>query len=678
MRRSMKASRNRILAIAASILLSGSAVAAAAAPAQAITLPANKVVVNSPGTQATSPIATAVVPITATESDLTATLSYTVTSVPAGPITITTTTGPDNTTASITGTFTAPYSGQVTVTATAAPTLTSSGGTASVQFTWTAANTIAFPANPGTQTTQVGTAVAGPTITATDNATGATLAYTSATLPPGLAINAATGVITGTPTKRGTYAVTVTATDQTGATASSKFTWKVTPNVIAVKVKAPATAWVGVPVRVQATATDSAPGETVTWTARNLPAGLTISKTTGLISGRPTAARTVTSTVTARDAYGVTGSATVVFRIAQGVIIPNPGAQATTVGMWKILAPIRATDGVPGDRPSYSATGLPAGMGFIASPMLFYGWPSAPGIYRVTIHEQGSRGSISAMTFKLTVKSAPDRGATGQIQLALDGKCLQDPGGRTASGTRVEIGNCVPGATERWTVVSDGTIRVSGRCLDIAGAGSASGRQVQLSGCGNANPRQVWAQGTRGELINPASGLCLTDPGSSRRNGTVATMGACHVKSYEQWTLPAQPVLTALGGSCADDHYSEGNNGAVVDMFWCNGTPGQDWSFRADGTIRPDLYSNKCMTVRGRLGAVGTKIVLWACSSSDQGQKWTVFRTSAVSSELRLGGVCLAIPSMTTARGTLLETNGTQLITSRCGNNDPRDQWHIE
>lgn len=155
-------------------------------------------------------------------------------------------------------------------------------------------------------------------------------------------------------------------------------------------------------------------------------------------------------------------------------------------------------------------------------------------------------------------------------RLALDGKCLQDPGGRTASGTRVRIENCVPGATERWTVVADGTIRVNFRCLDIAGAGSSSA--------------------------------------------------------------------------------------------------GQAWTFETDGTLR--MFGSKCLTVRGK------KAVIWTCGAAGN-QKWTVVRTGAMSSVLTQGGVCLAVPSLTAAKGTLLEPIFTQLITSKCSTTDPRDLWHI-
>lgn len=680
MHRSIRASRNRILALGAGILVSGSVLAAAALPAQAAqaapvppVLPANAITLTNPGPQTTDPIATALAAVTATESDPTATLVFSVTSTPAGPFTISQPAAAGGTTVDVTGAFTAAYSGTVTVTATAAATLASSGGTASENFTWTAKNNTVTVTRPANQATPVGIAVPTLTVAAADSGgTAFPLTFSSATLPPGLTINATTGVISGTPSKRGTYAVTVKAADTTGAAGTATFTWVIAANTIAVQAKAPAGAWVGVPVSVQPTATDPAPGEaaTLTWRAANLPAGLTINPRTGLISGRPTAPRTVTSTVTVTDSYGDAGSARVTFRIAVGVIIPDPGAQVTTVGQWKILAPIQATDGVPGDRPSYSATGLPAGMGFLASPMLLYGWPYIPGIYRVTVHERGSRGSVDAMTFKLTVKSVAAASATGQIHLALDGKCLQDPGDRTANGTPVRIEPCAAGPTERWTIESDTTIRVSGRCLTVSGTGSYAGRELQLARCGRANPRQLWTEGTRGELIGIASGLCATDPGSSKRNGTVPTLGACHVKSYEQWTLPAQPILTALGGYCADDHYSIGSNGAIVDMFWCNSTMGQNWTLGTDGTIRAGRYGGQCLTIRG------SKAVLWACGAAGN-QKWTVVRTGAMSSELAQGGVCLAVPGLTVRKGTVLEPIGTQLVTSRCGAANPRDLWHI-
>jgi hypothetical protein len=93
--------------------------------------------------------------------------------------------------------------------------LPSGGGTNTVTVT-----------NPGNQTSTVGTA-ASVQIQASDSASGQTLSYSATGLPAGLSINSSTGLISGTPSAAGTSNVSVTATDGTGASGSTSFTWTV-------------------------------------------------------------------------------------------------------------------------------------------------------------------------------------------------------------------------------------------------------------------------------------------------------------------------------------------------------------------------------------------------------------------------------------------------------------------
>ena len=81
--------------------------------------------------------------------------------------------------------------------------------------------------NPGNEAATVGTVVS-LQISATDSASGQTLSYSATGLPAGLSISAK-GLITGTPTTAGSYSVTVTAKDTTGASGSATFTWTVSP-----------------------------------------------------------------------------------------------------------------------------------------------------------------------------------------------------------------------------------------------------------------------------------------------------------------------------------------------------------------------------------------------------------------------------------------------------------------
>ncbi len=65
-------------------------------------------------------------------------------------------------------------------------------------------------------------------------------------------------------------------------------------------------------------ATDSASGQTLTYSAAGLPAGLSINATSGLISGTPTAAATSNATVTVKDSTGATGTAAFTWTVTTG------------------------------------------------------------------------------------------------------------------------------------------------------------------------------------------------------------------------------------------------------------------------------------------------------------------------------------------------------------------------
>jgi hypothetical protein len=171
--------------------------------------------------------------------------------------------------------------------------------------------------NPGAQTSTAGTATS-LQITATDSASGQTLTYSATGLPAGLSINSSTGLISGTPTTAGTSSVTVAATDTTGASGTATFTWTVNPaagNTVTVTNPGAQSTIVNTPVSLQITATDSASGQSLAYSAVGLPAGMSISSSTGVISGSPTKTGLFTVTVTATDTTGATGAATFSWRI---------------------------------------------------------------------------------------------------------------------------------------------------------------------------------------------------------------------------------------------------------------------------------------------------------------------------------------------------------------------------
>jgi hypothetical protein len=118
-----------------------------------------------------------------------------------------------------------------------------------------------------------------------------------------------------------------------------------TGNTVTVNNPGSQTNTVGDAVNVAITATDSAPGQTLTYSASGLPAGLSINPATGVVSGRPTTAGTSSATVTARDPTGAAGSTTFSWTVDPG---QSSGCGTTNVALHKpVLSSSREGDPYP-------------------------------------------------------------------------------------------------------------------------------------------------------------------------------------------------------------------------------------------------------------------------------------------------------------------------------------------
>jgi DNA-binding beta-propeller fold protein YncE len=163
-------------------------------------------------------------------------------------------------------------------------------------------------------------------------------------LPAGLALNSTTGVVSGTPTAvTATATYTVTALGRDGnSTVPLTITVNDQPPTALTYAAGTATYTVSVPI------TPNSPGNTggtvISYSVSpTLPAGLNFSKTTGIISGNPTAAASAAKyTVTASNTGGsTTGFVTIAVNIAQGPsdvaapagLVYHPGSAIYTVGV---------------------------------------------------------------------------------------------------------------------------------------------------------------------------------------------------------------------------------------------------------------------------------------------------------------------------------------------------------
>ncbi|HEX3969456.1 MAG TPA: Ig domain-containing protein, partial [Edaphobacter sp.] len=172
-------------------------------------------------------------------------------------------------------------------------------------------------------------------------ASGGTSPYawsvTAGTLPAGLSLNQATGLISGTPTTNGTSNFTATVTDG-GSPAQSKSV------PLSIVIAAPAASTLTINVTLPAgtvnagyssamTATGGTPAYTWSISAGSLPPGLTLAATSGTISGLPSASGTYNFTATVSD----NGSAVQTKSAATSIVVAAAAPAQTGPGtIWHI------------------------------------------------------------------------------------------------------------------------------------------------------------------------------------------------------------------------------------------------------------------------------------------------------------------------------------------------------
>ena len=224
-------------------------------------------------------------------------------------------------------------------------------------------------------------------------------------------------------------------------------------NTVTVTSPGNQTGAVGTPISsLQIQASDSASGQTLTFSATGLPPGLSISSS-GLITGTPTSGGTFNPVVTAKDSTGASGSTSFTWTISGGSTGGSTGA-LHAVGAGKCL-----------DDPNSSTSG-------------------------------GTQQQI--YTCSGAANQTWTKTSTGALSVTINGTtmCLDANGQGTTNGTKVIIWSCNGQSNQQWNFNSNGTITgaQSGLCLDVTGASTANGALVELWTC-NGGSNQQWTLG---------------------------------------------------------------------------------------------------------------------------------------------------------------------------------------
>ncbi|MGH3168693.1 MAG: ricin-type beta-trefoil lectin domain protein, partial [Trebonia sp.] len=429
---------------------------------------------------------------------------------------------------------------------------------------------------------------------------------------------------------------------------------------------------------VQLQTLNSLAGQPVMYSATGLGTGLSLNSSGDIswTSATPVGSYPITVTPTVTSPSGSTGGSgsgavvpsTIPFTLhVHGAITIASSSHSTSAGT-PVLYQVSSSgpDQSAGFAPSFTASGLPAGLSMNSSGLIT-GWASKPGTYTVKVSATDGIGGSGSASFTWAIGAAANSGTTGTIkQIGGSGKCLNDTGGKTTNGNQPQMYTC--GASdENWTWVQDGTIRFSGKCLQMAGTGSAADTPLELETCGSGNSEQQWRAGSDSEIVNPASGKCFyvgtNDPG----NGYKPDAHVCANDLRHHFLRPAAPVTSGVPGKCM------GLSGAAIEVVTCANVSTQHWVAESNGEFEAGNNSS-CLKENGT--TAGSTVSTGPCSATSTFDLWTVSATSSmpIGAELRnsASGLCVTVPSPSSA-------SGTRVLMEPCAAapGTPEGTWHI-
>jgi subtilase family serine protease len=190
-----------------------------------------------------------------------------------------------------------------------------------------------------------------------------------------------------------------------------------TTNTVTVTNPGTQTGTVGTAVSLQISATDSASGQTLTYTASGLPAGLSISSS-GLITGTPTTAGSSSVTVTATDTTGAKGTASFTWTISSSSSCSSSGDVVKNPSFGSGSADWTASSGVIGE---YASSGEPPYTGNYDAWLDGYGEPHTDTLSQSVTLPSGCSGTLEVW---LHIDSDQTSGTNGSFTVSVAGSTI--------------------------------------------------------------------------------------------------------------------------------------------------------------------------------------------------------------------------------------------------------------
>jgi hypothetical protein len=324
------------------------------------------------------------------------------------------------------------------------------------------------------------------------------------------------------------------------------------------------------------TAYDSVVGSALTFSATGLPAGMSISPSTGVISGTP-AVSDAAVRITARDQAGASSTAALrIVAVASLAADYHAGQGEVRLGLPGMCLDDRGNQAAPGNPVQVWQCLDDSAQHWSFQPG---GEPGGPGQLRLDgrclqVEGQGSAAGSAVGLSPCAGDTSQQwliEGETGQLYNPASRMCLNDAGGARDggqvdvescgggepeawtlpaspitsgvtgncaddSGGRLDLASCDGASGQRFTLGTDGTIRIAGQCLNVTGGSASDGTPVRLWNC-DGTASEVFRVTSFGQLHNPGSGKCLADPGDSTASGTQLALEDCYGLPGEIWAV---------------------------------------------------------------------------------------------------------------------------------------------
>jgi len=446
-------------------------------------------------------------------------------------------------------------------------------------------------------------------------------------LPPGLHLSGEQ--ISGTPTEIGARSFTLRVRGSDGSEASKQFTIAVGPPPVRVTTSALARGKAYVAYSQTLTATGGRGA--YTWSATNVPGGLTLNAA-GTLSGTPTGPSSAPLQVTVTDADGRTATADVALTIDDvEPLTITTGALADGMEGVAYDQPLAATGG----RAPYtfSATGLPAGLTVAAGKLS--GTPATAGTSTVTLKVTDVDGRTAQRALELKILPPGIEITTtalpmGQLNEAYEAELA------VLGGTAPYTWSITAGTLHSGLTLNPSTGRISGTPM----AGGSQQITFKVVGADGATATKQLTLDV--STVAGKSLLDLSCPSASMCMATDVDSNAYIRSADGTWSAAMPTGLTLYPKvSCASETYCMAADRAPAVALW-NGT---GWSALPTPPLATNILDVECLSstycVAAGARAASPRAVTWKWD----GTTWDgpLAPTSGGSSWVRLA--CPAVDS---------------------------------